>query len=70
MYLQGSREKLVIKRNSKRAAELFQRGCDAGEGVACDVLAHLYATGQGVPKSRSIAKRLRQRAIRLGFEEE
>jgi TPR repeat protein len=69
-YLQGSRGKSTLEKSYERAADMFQRGCDGGSGVSCDALSRLYAAGQGVPKNKALARKLRNRAAKLGFEHE
>ncbi|MBI5534804.1 MAG: sel1 repeat family protein [Deltaproteobacteria bacterium] len=57
-----------LEHNPTRAADYKGKGCDGGDGDACDGLALAYEQGKGVPKDLSRAVAFRTRACNLGFK--
>jgi TPR repeat protein len=51
-----------ITPDAARAAALYRRGCDGGDGMGCGHLAFAYEDGKGVPKDEHVAAQLYGRA--------
>jgi len=48
-----------------KAAALYAKACDAGDGYSCELAADMYADGNGVPFDQARAKKLRAKAATL-----
>ena len=56
------------KGDYQKAAELYQKACDAGEAGGCLGLGFLYQKGQGVKQNFSTAKQYYGKACDLGLQ--
>lgn len=52
--------------NYRKAADLFQRGCDLGSGEGCEGLARLLMRGEGRPRDEQAAVELYERMCSAG----
>ena len=56
-----------VQKDEVQAAQLYERACDAGDGVGCGFLGDMYAKGWGVKKNKDRAKELYRKACQLGW---
>jgi len=63
VYLKGD----VIKQNYGKAIQWYMAAADAGDGFACERIAHLYDQGIGVAVDRQASLRWLERASRLDY---
>jgi len=54
------------ERAIKRAADLYERGCDLGDGLSCNRLGELHRDGKGVKPDDAQARSLFERGCQLG----
>ena len=65
MYLSGD----DVVKDAKRAVELYQRACDAGDKkLGCNRLAEMYEKGQGMEKDAGHAAQLFKQACDAGLK--
>ena len=56
-----------VAKDESRAVQLYQKGCDRGDGLGCSVLGNMYADdGRGVPKDDNRAMQLNEKACAGG----
>jgi len=56
-----------LTKDDARAAQLYERACDAGSGTGCGFLGDMYLKGRGVKKDKSRATVLWRKACQLGW---
>ncbi len=55
-----------MPQDKKKAANMFEKGCNGGDAEACKIMSAIYANGEGRPKDKEKAGKLAQRACMLG----
>ncbi len=55
----------IVKKDTSKANELYQKGCDLDDGLACGNLGSNYAKGNGLNKDISKANALYQKGCNL-----
>ena len=55
-------ESVSFQKNSKKAAEIFEKGCDLGSMGCCHNLSVMYRKGDGIPKDENLATKFMNKA--------